>query len=231
MDPVEGTNFVAKNLPGAISVMAIAKKNHLFQAPESYMQKIAFGHDIEKGVVDLDFKFKKNIQNLADFKNKSLEEISICILDRPRHKEIIDEAYSLNIKTKLISDGDVSGALLVAQEKNKIDLFLGIGGGPEGVLAASALDAYGCGFQGRFIFDNENLRSRALNMGITDLDKKYEISEIIKGESLFCATGITDGDLVKGISKEDDFFKTHTLITHKSQNYKEILVENLKFDL
>tara|TARA_B100000963_G_scaffold358011_1_gene381564 strand:+ start:2042 stop:2992 length:951 start_codon:yes stop_codon:yes gene_type:complete len=231
VDPVEGTNFVAKNLPGAISVMAIAKKNELFKAPESYMQKIAFGKNIEKGVVDLDFKFKKNIQNLADFKNKKLEEISICILDRPRHKEIIDEAYSLKVKIKLITDGDVSGALLVAQEKNEIDLFLGVGGGPEGVLAASALDAYGCGFQGRFIFDNENLKSRALNMGITDLNKKYEISEIIKGDSIFCATGITDGDLVKGISKKNGFFNTHTLITHKSQNYKKILVEDLKFDL
>ena len=230
VDPVEGTNFVAKNLPGAISVMAIARKDELFKAPESYMQKIAFGHDVEKGVVDLDFEFKKNIQNLADFKNKKLEEISICILDRPRHKKIIDEAYSLKIKIKLITDGDVSGALLVAQEKNEIDLFLGVGGGPEGVLAASALDAYGCGFQGRFIFDNENLKSRALNMGITDLNKKYEISEIIKGDSIFCATGITDGDLVKGISKKNGFFKTHTLITHKSQNYKKILVEDLKFD-
>ena len=129
------------------------------------MNKIAYGPNIEKGVIDLDYDFSKNIKNLADFKNKKLENISICILERPRHKEIIEEAYKLKLKTKLISDGDVSGALLVTDKKYEVDLFLGIGGGPEGVLAACALDAYNCGFQGRFIFDDDIATKRAKDMG------------------------------------------------------------------
>ena len=163
------------------------------------MNKIAYGSDIEKGVIDLDYNFSKNMKNLAEFKNKKLEDITICILDRPRHKEIIEEAKKLKLKTKLISDGDISGALLVTDEKYEVDLFLGIGGGPEGILAACALDAYNCGFQGRFIFDDDIATKRAKDMGIVDLEKKYELKDIVKGDSIFCATGITNGELVKGI--------------------------------
>ena len=223
VDPLEGTNFVAKNLPGAISVIAISNKNDLFNAPESYMEKISYPKGIDHNAIDLDFSLKKNLSNLADSKNKKFESLRICVLDRPRHKKIIDEAKSLNIDVKLISDGDVSGALLVTDEKYNIDLFLGIGGGPEGVLAASALDAYGCGFQGRFIFDTDKLKKRANKMGINDFYKKYKLNEIVKGDSLFCATGITKGDLVNGLALKNNKIVANTLITHKSQNMKKIV--------
>ena len=223
VDPLEGTNFAAKNLPGAISVIAMSNKNDLLNAPESYMEKISFPSGIDQNAIDLDFSLKKNLSNLADSKNKKFENLRICILDRPRHKKIINEAKSLNINVKLITDGDVSGALLVTDEKYNIDLFLGTGGGPEGVLAASALDTYGCGFQGRFIFDTDELKKRANKMGINDFDKKYNLDEIVKGDSLFCATGITKGDLVNGVKLRDDKMIVNTLITHKSQNMKKIV--------
>ena len=223
VDPLEGTNFAAKNLPGAISVIAISNKNDLFNAPESYMEKISYPEGIDRNAIDLDFSLKKNLSNLADSKNKKFESLRICVLDRPRHQKIIDEAKSLKIEVKLISDGDVSGALLVTEEKHNIDLFLGTGGGPEGVLAASALDTYGCGFQGRFIFNTDELKKRANKMGINDFDKKYKLGEIVKGDSLFCATGITKGDLVNGVKLRDNKMVVNTLITHKSQNMKKIV--------
>jgi fructose-1,6-bisphosphatase II / sedoheptulose-1,7-bisphosphatase len=221
VDPLEGTNFAANNLPGALSVIAVAEKSNLFNAPETYMHKIAIAIN-EKGIVDLDFPIHKNIKNLADYKNTLPENLTACILDRPRHQKIIEELKSLNVKLKLISDGDVSGALLVTDSKNNVDIFLGIGGGPEGVLAASALDAYNCFFQGKFIFDNEKDKNRAKKMGINDFEKKYELNEIVSGDSIFCATGITSGDLVNGIQIKDNSFVSETLITHKSSGIKKI---------
>ena len=222
VDPVEGTNFVAKNLPGAISVIAIAEEGNLFNAPETYMNKIATGK-IEKGLIDLDYPLKKNISNLAEFMNKDISSITACILDRPRHKKIIDELKELKVKLKLITDGDVLGALYVSDPKYKVDIFLGIGGGPEGVLAASALDTYNCHFQGRFIFDNVKDISDAKKMGIIDLDKKYELNEIIKGDSIFCATGITTSEVLSGISIKDNNYTSETLVTHKNSNFKKII--------
>ena len=218
VDPLEGTNFAANNLPGALSVIAVAGKSNLFNAPETYMNKIAVNAQ-EKNVIDLDYSIKKNIHNLAQYKNKKPENLTACILDRPRHKSVIEELNKLNVKIKLISDGDVAGALMVTEENYGVDIFLGIGGGPEGVLAASALDAYNCHFQGRFIFDNEQDKFRAKKMGITDLNKKYNLDEIISGDSIFCATGITSGDLVSGIMLEKNKFISETLITHKSSGY------------
>ena len=215
VDPLEGTNFAAKNLPGALSVMAIASNGNLFNAPETYMEKIAVGKNIPFDATDLDFPIEKNIKNIAESTNKMISEITACLLDRPRHKKIIEKLINLKVNLKLITDGDVSGALLVTDDKYKVDIFLGIGGGPEGVLAASALDAYGCKFQGRFLFNTEEEINRAKKMGIKDLDKKYELNEIIKGDSIFCATGITSGDLVDGVKLDNGKFITETLITHK----------------
>ena len=220
VDPVEGTNFAAKNLPGALSVIAIAEKGNLFHAPETYMNKIAANVD-QKDVIDLDFTIKKNLDNLAQYKNKNIEDLIVCILDRPRHKEIIDEIHNTGANTKLITDGDVAGALLVTNKIFNVDLFLGIGGGPEGVLAASALDTFNCFFQGRFIFEENNDKKRALEMGINDLDRKYSLNEIVSGDSIFCATGITSGDLVKGIEINGKTFTSETLVTHKRTNLKE----------
>ena len=222
VDPLEGTNFAAYNLPGALSVIAVAEKNNLFNAPETYMNKIAIENNNEK-IVDLDFPLKKNISNLSESLNKDKEELTVCLLERPRHKKIIDELISMKVKLKLITDGDVSGSLLVSDDRFHVDMFIGIGGGPEGVLSASALDTYNCFFQGRFIFDNEKDISRAKSMGITDLDKKYELNEIVSGDSIFCATGITSGDLVSGIEIQDNEFISETLVTHKSTGLKKVI--------
>ena len=235
VDPVEGTNFVASNLPGALSVISIAEKGNLFKAPETYMKKIATAK-VEKGLIDLDFSIKKNISNLADFKNSNPSNLTACILDRPRHKKIIEELNKLKVKVKLITDGDIAGALLVTKPIYGIDIFIGTGGGPEGVLAATALDAYDCFFQGKFIFDNENDIKIAKRMGINDLNRKYNLNEIVKGDSIFCATAITDTMSMQGIKKKsNNSYITETLVTHKnsknSHHYiekKEIISENVK---
>ena len=222
VDPLEGTNFAANNLPGALSVIAIAEKGGLFSAPETYMEKIAARVN-EKNVIDLDYTVKQNISNLSDSLNKNPENLTACILNRPRHKEIIDELNKLKVNLKLITDGDVLGALLVTEEKYNVDIFLGTGGGPEGVLAAAALDAFDCNFQGRFLFKTEEDKARAKKMGSTDLTKKYELNEIVSGDSIFCATGITSGDLVSGIEIQDKEFISETLVTHKSSGLRKVI--------
>ena len=215
VDPLEGTNFAANNLPGALSVLAISAKGNLFNAPETYMDKLAVSNDVPFDATDLDFPIEKNIKNIADYKNKDLNQITACILDRPRHRKIIDKLKELKVNIKLISDGDVAGALFVTDKKHGIDIFLGIGGGPEGVLAATALDAFNCKFQGRFLFKTDEDIFRAKKMGIKELNKKYDLNEIVKGDSIFCATGITSGELVKGVKIEKGKFLTETLVTHK----------------
>ncbi len=220
VDPLEGTNFAANNLPGALSVMAIAEKDKLFNAPETYMEKISTRVK-DNDIVDLDNSVKDNIYNLSDYLNKNPENLTACILDRPRHNNIIEELKKLKVNIKLITDGDVAGALLVTDERYNVDIFLGIGGGPEGVLAASALDAFGCNFQGRFLFTTDNDKTRANKMGIKDLSKKYRLNEIIKGDSIFCATGITSGDLVSGIEINGNEYISETLVTHKSSGLKK----------
>ena len=222
VDPLEGTNFVANNLPGALSVISVAEKSNLLNAPETYMNKIS-ANVSDFDIIDLDNSVKKNIYNLAEYKNKQPSDLTACILDRPRHKEIINELKNLKVNLKLITDGDVSGALLVTDQKYNVDIFLGIGGGPEGVLAASALDAFNCFFQCRFLFDTDEDKTRAKKMGIIDLKKKYDLKEIITGDSIFCATGITSGDLVSGINIDNNDFTSETLITHKSTGLKKII--------
>jgi len=224
VDPLEGTNFAANNLPGALSVIAISEKNNLFNAPETYMDKIAINSN-KKDIVDLDFTVKKNISNLADSLNKGVKEITACLLDRPRHKKIIEELKSLNVNLKLICDGDISGALLVSDKKYNVDIFLGIGGGPEGVLAASALDTFNCHFQGRFLFETDKEKQRAHTMGIKDFKRKYELNEIVSGDSIFCATGITSGDLVDGIKMNGNKYISETLVTHKDSNLNKIILK------
>ncbi len=222
VDPLEGTNFAANNLPGALSVIAVSEKNNLLKAPETYMEKISTRVN-EKNVVDLDYTVKQNISNLSDYLNKNPEDLTACILDRARHKEIIEELKKLKVNLKLITDGDVSGALLVTQKKYNVDIFLGIGGGPEGVITAAALDAFNCNFQGRFLFKTDEDKLRARKMGIIDLTKKYELNEIVCGDSIFCATGITSGDLVSGIDIQGDEYFSETLVTHKSSGLKKVV--------
>ena len=225
VDPLEGTNFVANNMPGGLSVISITEKGNLFKAPETYMNKIAYGKSVPSDAIDLDYSIEKNIKNLSEATNKKANQLTVCILDRPRHKDIINELIKLKVKLKLITDGDVSGALLVTDEKYNVDLFLGIGGGPEGVLAACALDAFKCKFQGRFIFKSTSDIERAKKMGILDLNKKYNLNEIVKGDSIFCATGITSGDLVKGVFLRDKKYLTETLVTHKHSSMTKIILK------
>ena len=228
VDPVEGTNFVAKNLPNSIAVLAVAKKGELFHAPETYMDKIVVGPDLPDKLVDLDNDLEKNIINLAKAKNKKMSELTACLLNRPRHNKIINTLKSLNVNLNLITDGDVLGALLVADPKNKVDIFMGIGGGPEGVLAAAALSCFNCQMQTKLIFQNDNEKIRAKKMGIKDLDRKYNINDIIKGDVIFCATGITDGKLVKGIENLGTKFRSETYVTHKSSKLFTTLSEDIK---
>ena len=218
VDPLEGTNFVAKNLPGALSVISIAEKGNLFNAPETYMDKLAVSNKVSNDATDLDFPLEKNIKNLADSLNKDISDITACLLNRPRHNAIIKTLKEMNVKMKLISDGDVSGALMITDKKYDVDIFLGIGGGPEGVLAASALDAFNCKFEGRFLFKTDRDIDRAKKMGIKDLNKKYDLTEIVRGDSIFCATGITSGDLVSGVELKNGKYVTETLVTHKNSS-------------
>ena len=227
VDPLEGTNFVAQNLPGALSVIAVSDKNNLFNAPETYMEKISTRVN-EVGVVDLDYSVKKNIFNLSEYLNKKPENITVCILDRPRHFEIINQLKNLQVNIKLITDGDVAGALLVTDDKYNVDIFMGVGGGPEGVLAASALDTYKCRFQGRFLFETNKDKERAKKMGINNLTKKYELNEIVLGDSIFCATGITSGEMLSGIKIDKNEFISETLVTHKSSGLKKIIKNKQK---
>tara|TARA_B100000408_G_scaffold29148_1_gene21408 strand:- start:15 stop:959 length:945 start_codon:yes stop_codon:yes gene_type:complete len=228
VDPVEGTNFVAKNLPNSIAVLAVAKKGELFHAPETYMDKIVVGPGLPDNLVDLDNDLEKNIINLAKAKNKKMSELTACLLNRPRHNKIINTLKSLNVNLNLITDGDVLGALLVADPKNKVDIFMGIGGGPEGVLAAAALSCFNCQMQTKLIFQNDNEKIRAKKMGIKDLNRKYNINDIIKGDVIFCATGITDGKLVKGIENLGTKFRSETYVTHKSSKLFTTLSEDIK---
>jgi fructose-1,6-bisphosphatase II / sedoheptulose-1,7-bisphosphatase len=225
VDPVEGTNFVAKNLPGAMSVLAVAERGNLLNAPETYMDKIATGSHIPKGTLDIDYTVEQNINIYSEITKKKNSEITVCILKRPRHKEIISELKRLNVNIKFINDGDVSGALLVSDKKFNVDIFMGIGGGPEGVIAAAALNTLNCNFQGRFLFETLEDKNRAYKMGIEDLNKKYEIYEIVKGESIFCSTGITHGDLMNGVIKDNDKYITETIITHNKSELKLIKKE------
>ena len=228
VDPLEGTNFTAKNLPNALSVIAVAKKNCLLKAPDMYMEKIAIGPSLPENLISLDNDIKKNIKLLAEAKNTRPDNLTACILKRPRHDDIVKSLKSLNVKINFISDGDVSGAISVAYPQTKIDIYIGIGGGPEGVLAAAALKCLGCQMQTRLKFYNEDEKKRVKKLGIKDLNYKYSINDMVKGDVIFCATGVTDGDLVKGIKDLGDHFESETFILHMSSNTNKILKNKMK---
>ena len=228
VDPLEGTNFTAKNLPNALSVLAVAERNNLLHAPDIYMEKIAIGPKLPNKIIDLDFSIEKNISLLSDAKNTTPDKLTACILKRPRHDDIVNSLKSMNVQIRFISDGDVSGAIFVADPKSKVDIYIGIGGGPEGVLAAAALDCMGCQMQTRLHFQNNEEKERVMKMGISDLKKKYSIKDMIKGDVLFCATGVTDGEFVKGIKDFDDFFEAETLVLHKSSKTNKIIKNKIK---
>ena len=216
VDPLEGTKFTANNLPNAFSVLAIANKGNLLSAPDTYMEKIAIGANLPKNLLDLDNGVEKNIKILAEAKNKKISELKACVLKRPRHELIVQQLTKMNVKINFITDGDIAGALSVIGENPKNDIYYSTGGGPEGVIVAAALSCYGGQIQGRLILDEEE-KIRAKKLGIKNFDKKYNIDEMIKGDVIFCATGVTTGDLAKGVEDLGNEFKVTTFVLHKSQ--------------
>ena len=221
VDPLEGTNFVAKNLPNSFSVLAVAERNNMFFAPDTYMEKIAIGANLPKNLVDLDNSVEKNIALLAHAKKTDPSKLTVCILNRPRHEEIITSLKKMNVNLKLISDGDVSGVIYVVDDNSPVDMYMGIGGGPEGVLAAAALSCYGGQIQTRLVLD-EKETIRARKMGITDLKRKYNIDDMIKGDVIFCATAITNGDLAEGIKENEEFYEACTIALHKNAKVNKL---------
>ncbi len=216
VDPLEGTKFTANNQPNAFSVLAISNKGDLLKAPDVYMEKIAVGTNLPKNLLDLDNGVEKNIKLLAEAKNTKISNLSACVMQRPRDKHIIDELLRLNVKINFITDGDIAGVLSVIGNKPVNDIYYSTGGAPEGVLAAAALSCFGGQMQGRLVL-NEEEKIRAKKLGISDFKKKYNISEIIKGDVIFCATGVTSGDLVKGVKDLGNEYEVNTYALHKSK--------------
>ncbi|HYD46192.1 MAG TPA: class II fructose-bisphosphatase [Phenylobacterium sp.] len=216
LDPLEGTTLTAKAMANALAVMAWAPKGTLLNAPDTYMDKIACGPGYPDGVIDLDASPADNVKALAKAKGVAAEDITVCVLDRPRHAAIIESLRGVGARVYLITDGDVAGVINTADPETGVDLYLGQGGAPEGVLACAALKCVGGQFQGRLVFRNADEKARAQRVGITDFDKKYVLSEIVRADAIFAATGVTKGALLDGVSFKDGFVHTHTLVMNSS---------------
>ena len=212
LDPLEGTTITAKGGPNALSVIAMAEKGGFLNAPDVYMDKIAVGDGVPDGLIDLDQSPEENIRAVAKVKGKRLADMLICVLDRPRHKQLIQKIRTLGARILLIGDGDVSGVIATASPESDVDLYLGSGGAPEGVLAAAALRCIGGQIQGRLIFRNNDERDRAMRLGLSDLSKKYALTDLAKGDVMFAATGVTDGPLLRGVRVFADGASTETLV-------------------
>jgi fructose-1,6-bisphosphatase II / sedoheptulose-1,7-bisphosphatase len=232
VDPVEGTTLCAKNMPGSIATLALAEHGTLLHAPDIYMDKIAVGPGYPKGVVDLDAPAEENIRNLAKAKGVKPESITAMILDRPRHAELIAGVRKAGGAVSLISDGDVASVIHTADpEKTGIDIAMGIGGAPEGVLAAAALRCIGGQMQCRLVVDTEEKRTRAAKMGIKDPRKKYQIEDMVRGDCLFAATGITDGRMLRGVRFDGPVVRTHTVVMRSiSGTVRWITAEHRQLD-
>jgi len=216
VDPLEGTTFTSKGLPNAFSVLAVAEKGNLLSAPDTYMEKIIIGTNMPKNLLDLDNSIERNINLLADAKHKKISELNACVMKRPRHSTIIEKLVDLGVNINFITDGDIAGGLTVIGDNPKNDIYLGTGGGPEGVIVAAALLCFGGQMQGRLILNDDEV-IRAKKLGISDFEKKYNIDDIVKGDVIFCASGVTSGDLAAGIKIFKDSFEVTTLALHKSQ--------------
>lgn len=216
LDPLEGTSIVAKGGQNALAVVAMAEKGGFLNAPDVYMDKIAVGPDVPHGVIDLDEKPGVNLWNLAKIKGADISDLLVCILDRPRHEELIAKVREVGARIMLISDGDVAGIIATAQPSNPVDIYFGIGGAPEGVLAASALRCLGGHMQGRLLFRNDDEKARAARWGITDLDRKYCMTDMAKGDVMFAATGITESAMLRGVHRYPGGARTHSLVMRSS---------------
>ncbi|WP_394762795.1 class II fructose-bisphosphatase [Phenylobacterium sp.] len=216
LDPLEGTTLTAKAMANALAVMAWAPKGTMLNAPDTYMDKIACGPGYPAGVIDLDKSPSDNVRALAAAKGVKPDEITVCVLDRPRHAEIIADLRAVGARVYLITDGDVAGVMNTADPSTGVDLYVGSGGAPEGVLACAALKCVGGQFQGRLVFRNADEKARAARVGITDLDRKYDLHEMVRADAIFAATGVTDGALLDGVKVKDGFVHTHTLVLNSA---------------
>ena len=216
VDPLEGTKFTANGEPNAFSVLAISEKGGLLSAPDTYMEKIVIGTNLPKNLMDIDNSVTKNLKILADAKKMKVSDLKACVLKRPRHDHIVEELNALNVKINYITDGDIAGALSVIGDKPKNDIYYSTGGAPEGVVVAAALSCYGGQIQGRLVLDDEE-KIRAKKLGILDFNKKYNIDDMVKGDVIFCATGVTSGDLASGVKDLGNEYEVNTFALHKSQ--------------
>jgi fructose-1,6-bisphosphatase II / sedoheptulose-1,7-bisphosphatase len=231
VDPLEGTTLCAKNMPGAIATLAMAESGTLLHAADVYMEKIAIGPGYPKGVVDLDAPADENILNLAKAKGVKPEGITAILLDRPRHADMIAAVRKTGAAVSLITDGDVAGVIHCAEPKTGIDIYLGIGGAPEGVLAAAALRCIGGQMQTRLVLDTEERRARATKMGIKDLKKKYDIEDMVKGDCLFAATGVTTGAMLNGVKFGKDVIETETVVMRSATGtVRRVVAEHRQFE-
>ena len=217
VDPLEGTKFTANGEPNAFSVLAISEKGCLLSAPDTYMEKIVIGSGLPQNLMDIDYGVEKNIKLLAKAKNKKISDINACVLKRPRHNNIIKELTRMNVKINYITDGDIAGALSVIGKKPKNDIYYSTGGGPEGVIVAAALSCYGGQIQGKLVLNAEE-KIRAKKLGIKNFDKKYNIEDMVSGDVIFCASGVTSGDLASGVKDLGNEFEVNTFALHKSQS-------------
>ncbi|MCP4384190.1 MAG: class II fructose-bisphosphatase [Hyphomicrobiales bacterium] len=217
LDPLEGTTIAAKNLPNALAVIAIAEEGSLLNAPDVYMDKIAIGPGFPAGMVDLDAPAADNIATVAAAKGVPVSEVTACVLDRPRHARLIEDIRATGAAIRLIGDGDVAGVIhTTSPDETGIDIYLGIGGAPEGVLAAAALRCIGGQMQGRLVINSDEQRERAHRMGVEDVNAKYEMGEMARGDVVFAATGVTDGNLLSGVRFGRQAVTTHTVVMRSS---------------
>jgi fructose-1,6-bisphosphatase II / sedoheptulose-1,7-bisphosphatase len=231
VDPLEGTTLCAKNMPGAIATIAMADGGTLLHAPDCYMDKIAIGPGYPKGIIDLDAPVEENIINLAKAKGVKPSEITAILLDRPRHADKIAAIRKLGAAVTLITDGDVAGVIHCAEPKTGIDIYLGIGGAPEGVLSAAALRCIGGQMQTRLVIDTDELRARTQKMGIKDPKKKYEIEDMVKGDCLFAATGVTTGPMLQGVKYNRDTIETETVVMRSTTGtVRRVIAEHRQLD-
>ena len=218
LDPLEGTTITAKGMPNSLSVIAAAQKGGLLYAPDTYMNKIAVGGQLPKDVIDLDASVEDNVKSIAEVKKIKASDVTACVLERPRHSDQIESLRSIGAKIVLIPDGDVAGVIMTTQTNNPVDIYLGIGGAPEGVLAAAALQCIGGQMQARLVINSDDEKSRAQKIGIKDLDKKYNLDELAHGDIIFSATGVTEGTMVRGVRNVNNNYITHSLVLRSNDS-------------